>query len=108
MRKSKQILQEAVPPMLGGVLYQAIDVINLYYICSTKDADKIAGYGLINAFINIFGVSILLSINKTLERSLETASRDKYGVVIWRGRLIGFVAAIIVVFLLYFSQGIVK
>ena len=62
-----RILKVAIPNILSNFVFYLQDMINIYFIAQLKDPVIVAALGLGNMVNNCFGLSILRSVNATME-----------------------------------------
>lgn len=62
-----RILKVAIPNILSNFVFYLQDMINIYFVAQLKTPTIVAALGLGNMVNNCFGLSILRSVNATME-----------------------------------------
>ena len=62
-----RILKVAIPNILSNLVFYLQDMINIYFIAQLGEPSTLAALGLGNMVNNCFGLSILRSVNATME-----------------------------------------
>ena len=61
------ILKQAIPGMFCMVTLMMQEVVNLIFIGHLDDAALLAGVGMGNTILSVFGISLFLGLNGALE-----------------------------------------
>ncbi len=62
----EEVIIIAIPAIIANMSWMLIEVINLIFVGHSGNTAIVAGLGVGNVFINIFGWAVLLAMNTTL------------------------------------------
>ena len=86
------ILKQAIPGMFCMFVLQLQQIINLIFVGHMNDAKLLAGVGMGNLIMSVFGLSIILGLNGALETLISQAYGNRNlelcGIYLNRGRVV--------------------
>ena len=69
----RAILKQAIPGMFCMVVLQLQQIINLIFVGHMNDAKLLAGVGMGNLIVSVFGISLFIGLNGALETLVSQA-----------------------------------
>lgn len=105
-----EIISIALPSIVANLSWVLVEVINIMFVGHLGEPELVAGVGIGNVFINIFGWVILFGLNQTLvtlvSQSYGQGNLQLCGIYLNRGRVITMFAAVPITIVFYQSGNI--
>lgn len=106
----RAILKQAVPGMFCMVVLQLQQIINLIFVGHMNDAKLLAGVGMGNLLVSVFGISLFIGLNGALETLVSQAYGNRNlklcGIYLNRGRFMLLLLNIPIVYILCNAEAI--
>jgi len=104
------ILKQAIPGMFCMVVLQLQQIINLIFVGHMNDATLLAGVGMGNLIVSVFGISLFIGLNGALETLVSQAYGNRNlklcGIYLNRGRFMLLLLNIPIVYVLCNAEAI--
>lgn len=104
------ILKQAIPGMFCMVVLQLQQIINLIFVGHMNDAKLLAGVGMGNLIVSVFGISLFIGLNGALETLVSQAYGNRNlqlcGIYLNRGRFMLLLLNIPIVYILCNAEAI--
>jgi Na+-driven multidrug efflux pump len=108
--RAKLILNLAIPGAMFSVVNKFMEFVNIIYSGKLNDTAKLAGVGMGNMLINLFGVSLMVGCNFALDTFVSQAAgagnKELCGIYVHRARFITVCLLIPVCLLLMNAEAI--
>ena len=108
----KSFSKQAIPASFSCLFCYMVETVNMVMIGQLNDPVKLAGVGMGNVFINMFGVSQYFGLNSSLEILVSQAKGSKNlelcGIYLQRGRIIAMFYYIFIIIVYTSSVHIIR